>query len=248
MRTAILAAISIAGVTALGVGPPTVDTCFASSLGCYTQTDDGKCAGGFASWKIGERSYEEGESYTYAPGSGDKYCFRPFTEDEIFKGGRTTDDFCWSQAARCFMYVENKTMCLYALNRCGSVPGLKTENVLAGDGEIRDPDSYKVFIGYYKEMCQRAADLKNAMELEAQRQLNGFNDGTIINGDAISDKILNEMRTNSAVVWSAEACVPYHKNVLSDANFKPETIAPAGSDPNENPWTKPDPWKAPTSE
>ncbi|KAF9272701.1 hypothetical protein BGZ74_005107, partial [Mortierella antarctica] len=59
MRTTILAAIGIAGVTALGVEPSTVSGCLATSLGCYTNTIDGKCAGGFASWVVGQRSYDE---------------------------------------------------------------------------------------------------------------------------------------------------------------------------------------------
>ncbi|KAF9275668.1 hypothetical protein BGZ74_003941, partial [Mortierella antarctica] len=124
MRTTILAAIGIAGVTALGVGPLTLEQlenkCIAASIGCYTIADaNGSCAGRFASWCVGERSYDEGESPTFAPiplTSDRKYCFRPFIEDEIFKDGRTTDDYCWSQAARCPMYIENKTMCMYALN------------------------------------------------------------------------------------------------------------------------------------
>lgn len=152
----------------------------------------------------------------------------PFTEDEIFKGGRTTDKYCWSQAARCPMYV-NKTMCLYALNRCASEPGFKTENVMK-DAEIVDKDSYSRFLDYYGELCQRAADLKFAMEGEAQRLQDGEKNGVIPGGKDKAKRILECMAT-SLVAWSQEACEPFHANKVSRAAFKPISVAPENSDP-----------------
>lgn len=263
MRTTILTAIGIAGVTALavkpaaaegvkpsavkGIGPPDVKGCIATSLGCYTLAavnGGSACAGSFASWLVGERSYQEGDSPIYAPAlltQDKKYCFRPFTEDEIFQDNRTTDDYCWSQAARCFMYIENKTMCLYALNRCGSVIGFTTEHIVK-DSVMVDRVSYDTFIEYYKEMCQRASDLKFAMELEAQRLIDGDNKGKIIGGKDRAKMILDkQMAQNSVVAWSMEACEPFHANEVSDAAFKPVSFAPPGPNP-QNPWMKPKLW------
>lgn len=130
------------------------------------------------------------------------------------------------------------------MNRCGSVPGLKTENVLDGEGNIADQESYTKFTNYYKEMCLRVQDLKKAYEGEIQFQDNGFKDNRrIINGDAVAEKMRQQMKTNSAVAWAEEACIPFHRNKVSDKAFKLEDISPIGPDP-ANPWIKPEPWKA----
>lgn len=55
------------------------------------------------------------------------------------------------------------------------------------------------------------------------------------------NEIIRRRDVDSFVAWSKEACEPFGKSTKKLGDKLPISTAPASSDPQTNPWTKPAP-------
>lgn len=101
------------------------------------------------------------------------------------------------------------------------------------DNTIVDRQLGNDFINHYNELCQRADDLEMAMEIALDEERDKDKKAEIIR---LRDG-------HSLVAWSKEACEPFGNSLQKLGDKLPIPLAPADSDPQTNPWTKPEPWK-----
>lgn len=113
----------------------------------------------------------------------------PTTDIELRKF-TNRGDFCWTYVATRPMLTENHTGCGLALNACASENGLT----------LRTPkENWGAEIRIYEEMCQRADDLNDPIDTEAERAKDEGQKAAIL-----------KRKEDSFVAWAENACEPFN--------------------------------------